>query len=452
MLKINKNHLKNVYFFLSRVFILKGVLKAVEPFIFNRYYQYQKKQLDRISPSFCKAKWLNSTVHIQQGHTQSCHHTPAHLVETKKDGRVDFHNTNRKRVDRKMMKDGTYPSSCDYCWKLKDHGEKTDRLFKSSEDWAEVSVDRFDEIESPNPTYLEVSFDNKCQLKCAYCNPLYSSSIYKDFEQNGPLIGFEGFEYKDKIVPSKDNPYLDAFWDWFLTVQKEIRVLRITGGEPFISKEFYKLIDHLGSDKSLSLRRFIINSNFSFPLNLIEDVQPKLDKIKKICSDITFSVSLDTVGPPGEYLRDGLSVETLKTNVKYVLDRGYKVLFLSTFHLFCLENFCDYLAYILDLKKIYGSQNVTLGVTLLRYPSFFSYKVFNKDEKQFFSQAICFMKANQGYNGFSIEEVRRFVRLETVINKNIIDVKLREKLVEFISDYDERRSKKYSEVFSHINL
>ena len=38
------------------------------------------KSLDDISPTFCVAKWKQTTLHLQNGHTHSCHHPGTHKV------------------------------------------------------------------------------------------------------------------------------------------------------------------------------------------------------------------------------------------------------------------------------------------------------------------------------------------------------------------------------------
>ena len=39
-----------------------------------------KQKLDAVSNSFCLAKWYQVTLHLQNGHTHSCHHPGTHKV------------------------------------------------------------------------------------------------------------------------------------------------------------------------------------------------------------------------------------------------------------------------------------------------------------------------------------------------------------------------------------
>ena len=40
-----------------------------------------KKQLDKISPTMCYAKWSQVSMHLHNGMTHSCYHPPTHKVD-----------------------------------------------------------------------------------------------------------------------------------------------------------------------------------------------------------------------------------------------------------------------------------------------------------------------------------------------------------------------------------
>ena len=97
-----------------------------------------KPLLDDISPSFCLAKWLYVQIHLPHGLTQSCYHPPTHKIplEELKERPSALHNTKFKVAERKQMAQGKQPPGCEYCWKLEKLNQTSDRLYKSSEDWA----------------------------------------------------------------------------------------------------------------------------------------------------------------------------------------------------------------------------------------------------------------------------------------------------------------------------
>ena len=38
------------------------------------------EELNKVSPSFCLAKWFNVSIHIPTGKTHSCYHPKSHLI------------------------------------------------------------------------------------------------------------------------------------------------------------------------------------------------------------------------------------------------------------------------------------------------------------------------------------------------------------------------------------
>ena len=143
--------------------------------------QEVKNKLDGVGCGFCLAKWTQVTMHLGMGMTHSCHHPSPHKIPLKEVERNPsaLHNTSYKKQKRKEMLEGGKPEECNYCWKVEESSNSfSDRVFKSSEPW---SIDQFDKIKDShwrndfNPKYVEVSFSNTCNFKCAYCGPQYSS-------------------------------------------------------------------------------------------------------------------------------------------------------------------------------------------------------------------------------------------------------------------------------------
>ena len=134
-----------------------------------------KAKLDKIGKGMCLAKWTQSTIHLQLGHTHSCHHPRTHKISTKEIARNPsaLHNTNYKKQRRREMLNDKRPPECEYCWNVEDSSDRfSDRVFKSSEGW---SLPHYDEIvnadwrEDYNPRYVEIAFSNACNFKCSYC-------------------------------------------------------------------------------------------------------------------------------------------------------------------------------------------------------------------------------------------------------------------------------------------
>jgi hypothetical protein len=142
---------------------------------YKRHIIEIKKQVDEISPSFCAAKWKQVTMHLQNGHTHSCHHPKTHKVPVEElaFNPSALHNTNFKKEQRQMMLDGDRPSECDYCWRVedsnKDNDVYSDRYTKSADYWAAPYINEI--VSKPwddnvDPSYVEVAFSSVCNFKC----------------------------------------------------------------------------------------------------------------------------------------------------------------------------------------------------------------------------------------------------------------------------------------------
>ena len=142
----------------------------------------KRKLIDAVSCSFCTAKWLQTTLYLQNGYNHSCHHPAPHKIPLEEilADPSSLHNSKFKKQQRKKMLEGDRPKECDYCWKIEDLGKDyfSDRHYKTADTW---SWDRFNEIAKSNPnddvypSYLEISFSNACNFACAYCSPEISS-------------------------------------------------------------------------------------------------------------------------------------------------------------------------------------------------------------------------------------------------------------------------------------
>lgn len=215
--------------------------------------------IDPISDSFCAAKWNNATIWLGSGMTTSCHHPPAHKInidDIKKNPSA-IHNTEHKKLMRRMMLDGERPEECEYCWKIEDMGRDkvSDRVFKTVI-YDEKSIERISTLpwESDTPLEtLEIAFDRTCNFACSYCNASFSTTWAKDIRNNGAykdLVSDGAGAYHhdgDWAQPynnDEDNPFIQAFWEWWPELQNTLTELRITGGEPLMSQGVWKLFDY----------------------------------------------------------------------------------------------------------------------------------------------------------------------------------------------------------------
>ena len=344
--------------------------------------QYRDRVLDSKSRSFCGAKWYNATTWLGSGTTASCHHPPAHkipIVEVEADYTA-IHNTKHKKEMRRQMQAGERPRECEYCWKMEDMGKDavSDRTFKSiiySDEELQRAYD-MDHNESVNLKTFEIAFDRTCNLACSYCNASFSTTWAKDIKKHGEYTnlvsdGAGAFRqdgswtqpYKD----DEDNPYIQAFWKWWDNgLSESLEELRITGGEPLMSGNTWKLFDWFEAQDSNM--RFAINSNLIAKKDIVDKLIAKTQSIKHF----ELYTSCEATGAQAEYIRDGLDYELWLTNIKRILtEANYKgVHIMMTINSLCLFSITDFLDEVYKLKELTQSRTPTVSLNLLRFPSF----------------------------------------------------------------------------------
>jgi hypothetical protein len=121
-----------------------------------------------VGPSFCLAKWHHVTVYLQSGETHSCYHPKPHKIplEELSNNPSALHNTNEKKLERKLMLEGKKPEGCNYCWNIESMGPDyiSDRHLRNSsifteERYQQTSKGSWDQ--NINPEYMEINFGNE---------------------------------------------------------------------------------------------------------------------------------------------------------------------------------------------------------------------------------------------------------------------------------------------------
>ena len=320
-----------------------------------------RKKLDSYSTSFCAAKWWNSTIWLGSGVTTSCHHPPWNHISKKVNKNPKLlHNTKQKKKDRKKMLAGKRPKGCDYCWKFQDADPSNipDRVYKSMiYDKEELDLAfNSDPNQDVNLKTLEISFDRTCNFSCSYCSPGFSSTWVKDINKNGPyehLVSQGRFMYMSNHPEaqkyrsgSDDNPYVNAFWQWWETdLKNTLKELRITGGEPTLSPELWRLLasikEQQSTNSNLQKLKLAVNSN----LGTSADVFNKLKKAIDGISYFDLYTSCEATGQQAEYIRSGLDYKVWLSRVKeLVLAENVQMInVMATINALCLWTLTDLL-------------------------------------------------------------------------------------------------------------
>jgi organic radical activating enzyme len=435
------------------------------------------RELNAVSSSLCLAKWSMATIHLQQGETHSCYHPWTHKIPIQeiKNNPTALHNTEYKKEQRKKMLNNTRPKECQYCWNIEDLNKDhiSDRLIRSHEPWAKQDFKKI--VSNPwdqniNPRHLEISFDSVCQLKCIYCNPTVSSKWYEEVKEHGGYKTSEKFN--DFLPPNQvllqenksafdESPYVQAFWEWWPSLYPDLRHLRITGGEPLLSKNTFKVLDYVSTNAHPDLS-LIINSNLCVADGLIDKLiqsaQAALQK-KKIKAFTVFG-SIDTFGEQAEYIRTGLSFDRFMKNVERILVEvpDSQIAFTVTYNILSVPGFEKLLALILKLREKYHTpekpERILFDTPYLRFPTHLCVQALPNDYIPYLKSQITFMKNNQqplfGFSNLEIEKLHRLMDWMYEGMKNDVLVNARKDFAIYFAEHDKRRNTNFEKTFPEL--
>jgi len=400
----------------------------------SNFFSNAEQMRDALGPALCLAKWKQVSLHLPTGMNNSCYHPPLHRISIEEISRNPgaLHNTEHKKQQRIMMLRGERPTECQYCWNMEDLGEMSDRHYRSGEPWAAIDFDRIaastGDEDDVVPSYVEVNFNNACNLACSYCSPQFSSTWMQEAERHGayptstPHNDPDYFRGERRPIPGREhNPYVEAFWSWWPTLYPRLRHFRMTGGEPLMDRNTYRVFDYVLALPNPELH-LNVTSNFSVELKLFEKY---LDYVKRLCNTqiehFMQYVSLDT-GEPGhaEYIRHGLNFRRMWDYVHRYLDEiPYRnsLTFIITMNNLSVLGIQRQLEWILDLRRMYSKtyQRVWFDTPLLRQPRWQSLQILPESYAAILERTADWMELNmetaevpfQGFKDFEVQRLRR---------------------------------------------
>jgi organic radical activating enzyme len=312
---------------------------------------------------------------------------------------------------------------------------------------------------------LEIAFDPNCNFACSYCNASFSTTWQNDIKKNGPyqnLVsdGAAAFQHDGgHAMPygkkNEGNPYVEAFWKWWEgELQHTLRELRVTGGEPTMSQDFWKLMKWWEQHPECNVE-FAMNSNLGQKQELFEELLKATHSFK----NFHLYTSCEATGSNAEYIRDGLVWEKWLVNMDRILGEG-KVTSLNcmmTINALCLFTLPEFMDEMLKLKIKYKTQSPVCSFNILRFPSFQSIVTLPKEirlERADAIEAWINKNWNNAENGFIEWEKDSMTRLVTYLreveegHRHTSSKESRERdFKSFYTQYDIRRNKNFVETF-----
>ena len=440
-------------------------------------------EVNKVSKTFCLAKWLQATLHLHIGHTHSCHHPSTHKVplgEIKKDPSA-LVNTRHNMKMRKEMLQGLQTKECNYCWNIENlgKGHLSDRCYKSTDAWAYDNFQKVRDVYENNseknfkvtPTYLEVSFENTCNFKCVYCSPEISSKWMEEVKKHGPLEqthqNLHGLCYlkKNKKFPydrGEHNPYVEAFWKWWPDLYPQLHTFRITGGEPLLSHHTWSVFERIKKSPRHELE-LDINTNLGVPDALVDRLISVHNSLAPSLRDFIIYTSFESVGEQAEYARYGMKYDRFIRNIEKILEQTQaRVSIMTTVNVLSIPTFKPFLQQIFDLRTKYNEKNshnrIPMSVAYLRHPPALDMRILTPELKQHYTEE--YKNFIHSHNKHSLPDAAGRIYLEEIdqieracnymmTEPNDLEIQ-RKNFALFVDQIDSRRSLSFLTTFPEL--
>jgi sulfatase maturation enzyme AslB (radical SAM superfamily) len=216
-----------------------------------------------------------------------------------------------KKLKEKFSKN-EYDDSCVRCKVLEEQGLQSIRKHY---------LQMYGHSTEEELSHLELRTSNLCNFECKMCN-----------SENSSLIAGRVFSI------SEEN------FNQILKISEKLKTLVLTGGEPFLIKHYYTLLDHLIEKENFQLK-LKIYTNASVYNKIF------IDKILKFNS--TLAISIDGVNEVAEIQRKGTKWSVVQNNIEEFLKLPLDVHFHSTFTSLSIRGVDSLAKYFSDILHRY---------------------------------------------------------------------------------------------------
>lgn len=312
---------------------------------------------------YCSNKFTFLKIDFEKQTTYNCHAATPHRVDFAwlKNNPGQLFNIPINMAERELMLDNQRNPSCEQnCYPAEDRGQISTRMLQSTVDRQYTEV-------LTQPRQVDLTLFSECNLTCSYCCKEYSSAWRNDLLKNGSYE-LPGYAEQNRlkllpidIISSKISqkekataPKIKLLFNQLYEIQQHIKILTITGGEPFLNNLLPELLE-----KFKTIPR----------INLFTGLGVNSDRFKRILStvkqykNITLCISAESTDKNYEFNRYGMSWSEFLERVQIIRDCQLNFEFHCTISNLTVLGFADF-------YKLY--QNVKMHIDFVHHPDFMS--------------------------------------------------------------------------------
>lgn len=331
---------------------------------------------------------------------------------------------------RSDLNNGIKNAHCSLCWEEEEAGRDSKRV----RDNKKYLDDLNNGISHQGITSLELNLGNTCNIKCRTCNPNASSLWAKEFyDLYADKSHFKSHSDYAKTI-SIYHQYYDEdrpFWDDLESHLPNLRNMVFYGGEPFLSKKMWKILDNAvkkGYSKNIILE---YNTNGT--------TWPDAVKYWEHFKEVKVSFSIDGVHDQFNYMRFPADWNIVTENIKKGLGLSKNISYswcvtLSPLNIFYLNEIVE--------EMDNNFKDIGLYLNLIHGPAHYNIKCIPNNIKEIIIEKIS--KLSDHYKAkYYLPGIIEFMKSEE-------DHKSWTKFLQVTKMHDEYRNQSYSKVFSEF--
>lgn len=222
----------------------------------------------------------------------------------------DIQNSNSMQTLREQFLNGQKPQTCRKCWNEERAG-RTSKRMHTLDRLKHYLEDQTWTVDTKPLMFLDLKLGNICNLKCRICGS-WSSSQFATEElrftrkEEDQKSTFHYQMLKAGAWPRENT----QFWNEIDSVLNDIRYIEFTGGEPFMIKEHFQMLQGIVDRGIAGQVEIHYNTNGTqFP--------EEAEEIWKHFKTVEIAFSIDDLGARFEYQRSN----AVWTDVVFNIDR-----------------------------------------------------------------------------------------------------------------------------------